>query len=87
MSNTPQEHAVFSASSAHRWMRCAGAIAMEQGMPDRSSGFAEEGTAAHEICSIALKAGHDASKYLGHSVMLLAGKVIGVAPPYGAVEV
>jgi len=76
MSNTPQEHAVFSASSAHRWMRCAGAIAMEQGMPDRSSGFAEEGTAAHEVCARALQTGCDAQTYLGWFVSIKQGKVM-----------
>ena len=80
MSNTPQDHAVFSASSAHRWMRCAGAIAMEQGMPDRSSGFAEEGTAAHEVCAQALLTGVDASAFLGWFVSIKKGKVTHFGP-------
>ena len=42
-------HAKLSASGAHRWMACPGSVAAEDGLPDRSSSFAEEGTIAHEL--------------------------------------
>lgn len=42
-------HAKLSASGAHRWMACPGSVAAEEGLPDRSSSFAEEGTRAHEL--------------------------------------
>jgi hypothetical protein len=50
-------HAKLSASGAHRWMACPGSVKAEEGLPDRSSSFAEEGTKAHELMEQALKHG------------------------------
>lgn len=47
-------HAKLSASGAHRWMACPGSVAAEDGIPDRTSSFAEEGTRAHEVMEQAL---------------------------------
>lgn len=53
----PNAHALFSPSSASKWMRCAGSLAMEVGKPNKTSESAEEGTAAHELASWALTDG------------------------------
>lgn len=61
-------HAIFSPSSAHRWMRCAGSVGLESREPDPSSEFADEGTAAHELAALALANGTDAAAYLGRII-------------------
>lgn len=43
------EHAVFSPSSAKRWMTCPGSVALSVGVPDESSPYADEGTKAHKL--------------------------------------
>lgn len=48
------EHARFSPSGAHRWMRCPGSLLAEEPMPNNSSAFADEGTAAHEFAGLFL---------------------------------
>lgn len=47
-------HALFSPSSHHTWSKCAGALAMQKDIPNTSSKFAEEGTAAHEVLAYCL---------------------------------
>ena len=50
-------HAKLSASGAHRWMACPGSVAAEEGFPDNTSSFAEEGTAAHNLMEEAFGSG------------------------------
>ena len=53
------QHALLSASSAHRWLKCTPAPRLEQQFEEHSSAFAEEGTAAHEIAEYKVR------RYLG----------------------
>lgn len=41
-------HAVLSASSAERWMHCTPSVRIAEGIPEKPSFYAEEGTNAHE---------------------------------------
>lgn len=45
----PSSHAELSASSAERWMTCTGSVELSRGLPNVSSAFAAQGTAAHYI--------------------------------------
>ncbi len=47
-------HSKLGASSSDRWMTCPGSVKLSEGIPSRSSAFAEEGTLAHEIAAEAL---------------------------------
>lgn len=44
-----KEHARFSPSSVSRRMACPGSLALEEQVPSKTSSYAEEGTAAHEL--------------------------------------
>jgi len=61
-------HAVWSASSTAANWTCAGRMAMVSIAPDgKSSIYAAEGTAAHEIAEKALRGNLDCSKFLGET--------------------
>ena len=49
-------------------MRCAGSVAASEGVPDRSSAFADEGTAAHTVAAWCLERGHDPMQYYREQV-------------------
>lgn len=58
-------HAALGASVAHRWIPCPGSIRMSKGMPNESSVYAREGSAAHKIGEMALREEKNAIDYLG----------------------
>jgi hypothetical protein len=62
------EHARFSPSSAERWMTCPGSIAFTRDLPNPSSEYADEGTAAHTLASRALTYGKPAAFFHGEEI-------------------
>ena len=48
----PEKHALLSASSASRWLKCTAAPRFEEHLPERTSEYAEEGRLAHSICEL-----------------------------------
>lgn len=59
-----RSHARFSASGSKRFMACPGSVRLSEGKPNSSSFFAREGTAAHEVGSLALEEGRDAIEFI-----------------------
>lgn len=47
-------HSIYSPSKAHRYMRCPGSVALEEGQEDSTSVYAQEGTAAHNLAEMVL---------------------------------
>lgn len=58
-------HAKLSASGSHRWLACPASVQAERGIADKSSPHAFEGTVAHELAEVCLKAKCEASEWVG----------------------
>lgn len=58
-------HASLGASGAHRWIACPGSIRTGAGIPNKSSRYADEGTAAHQLAERCLRDGSDAASHIG----------------------
>lgn len=64
----PEAHSKWSASGFKKIMLCPGSKVLEVGRPDRSSIYAAEGTAAHELLEMVLTKDTPASGYLGRII-------------------
>lgn len=70
--HSARAHARLAPSAAHRWMHCPGSVRLSDGMPNETSSFAAEGTAAHELCAQCLEWGHEPAAYAGMYVDIKA---------------
>lgn len=52
MEHEKRDHALLSASSAHRWLACTPSAKLEEQFPDTTSEAAEEGTLAHKLAEL-----------------------------------
>ena len=50
-----KKHALLSASGAARWLECTPSARLEEQLPQKPSSYADEGTAAHDLCEIAAR--------------------------------
>ena len=65
----PMAHAKLGASSASRWLNCPGSIRMGQNTVERrTSKFASQGTAAHELGELCLETGKNAKDFKGRKL-------------------
>lgn len=48
-------HALLSASSSHRWINCPPSARLCENIPDKGSGYAQQGTDAHSLCQYKLE--------------------------------
>jgi hypothetical protein len=60
-------HAKLSPSSAVRWMTCPGSVTLSEGIEDKSSSNADEGTMMHAFAAKCLETGTDAAGYVGQT--------------------
>ena len=51
------DHAKLSASGSHRWLHCPGSVKAEEGIEERKSLHADEGSMAHELAELVLTQG------------------------------
>lgn len=63
--NEPKQHVELGGSAAPRFIQCPGSIRLSRGMPNESSTYATEGTAAHKLAESCLKNKFDAEYYKG----------------------
>jgi hypothetical protein len=49
--HSDREHAIFAPSAAHRWLVCPGSVRASEGIEERTSKYAQEGTECHEASS------------------------------------
>lgn len=71
-------HAKWSPSGAAGWSTCVGKIAMEDGLDDQPSSYADEGTAAHTVATWCLEQMTDAAAFAGRYVPIRPGVTVEV---------
>lgn len=73
--HTDRAHARLSPSGASRWFACPGSPVMEAQFENKSSSFADHGTAAHELAALCIGQKVDAADFLGGYVDIKKGEV------------
>lgn len=63
-------HSELSASSAKRWMNCPGSVAATRHLPNETSIYAAEGTAAHTVSEWCRRQNRKAAEFLGQKIVV-----------------
>lgn len=56
VNHSTRKHSKFSASGATRWFNCPGSVELSEGVPEKQSVWSLEGTLAHEVLELTVKA-------------------------------
>jgi hypothetical protein len=65
-------HSPYGGSQVYRYTKCPGSVKLAEGLPNRTSKYAEEGTFAHVLGQTCLEAGFvPAKEYVGKTVTIL----------------
>lgn len=64
------KHSQLGASSAKRWLNCPGSVALCATVPQQSSTYANEGSAAHYVAEKCLREGKDAKHMRGRMITI-----------------
>lgn len=75
------KHAILSPSGFKALMICPGKPAMEMGLPDESSEYADEGTAAHFLGSTCLETSTMPGDYLGRKIAVFGDQTLWWSDP------
>jgi hypothetical protein len=80
-------HSRIGPSAAHRWIPCPASIIRSQNRPNSSNFFAQEGTAAHELCEHVMSKSVDPRAFLGGIINLKPDARLRVAKRHQTNEV
>lgn len=64
--HSDREHALLSASSAHRWLECQPSAVAAEAYPQQGTEFTREGTLAHEVAEIVAAGEIDPARWRKH---------------------
>lgn len=74
--HSKRAHARLAPSASKRWMECPGSVRMSEGIESKSSVYAAEGTAAHELAAHCLSNDYNAERFANY-VIDITGKTFG----------
>lgn len=64
INHSERDHALLSASSAHRWLECPPSAVANEAYPNQDTEYTREGTLAHEVAEILARGGDKWDIYL-----------------------
>lgn len=67
-----EEHARLSPSGSKKWFACPGSLTLEKPIPNKSSIYADDGTAMHTVAAWCLTQHRRATKYVGEYIEVQA---------------
>lgn len=78
MTDTQPAHSKLGASSMYRWAACPGSVRLSQGVENKSSSYADDGTNAHALAAHCLLKGFDPVEFLNGNPHTIDGRTFTV---------